>query len=92
MCCQEKSFNDKLVTGASSVRLLVEVNSKKTQSAINAVLLNNMVTVSIGSFGFGLRRRNAHGYLRGLFEYHFLFHLKNIKVSYVINEKSNSIN
>lgn len=51
-----------------------------------------MVTVSIGSFGFGSRRRNAHGYLCGLFEYHFLFHLKNIKVSYVINEKSNSIN
>lgn len=47
MCCQQKCFNDKLVTSASSVWLVVEVNTKKTQSVINAVLLYNMVAVSI---------------------------------------------
>lgn len=65
----------------------MEVSTKKTQSAINAVLMYNMVTVSVGSFGFGSRRPSAHGYLCGLLECHFLFLVKNMNVSCVINEK-----
>lgn len=47
MCCQHKSHCTKLGTSASGLRILVKMNSQKTEKNCNAVLLKNTLTLIV---------------------------------------------